>query len=228
MVEPIYSIDKTCPICEKTFKVTRMRGRQILLKQDSDFCSWFKDVNPYYYSIWVCPHCNYASTEDHFEKIYPPTNEKLKKALQEYQEPHIDLCGERDAAQALASYEQAIFCCEAIGAPASRLAELYLKMSWICRQNERADDEKTFLEKASAKYDEALSRERLPIGNLSGLAVTYLIGDMSRRLGNLEKASLYFSKIISDPMAKMEPKILNITRDAWQEIRAAKTQPDKS
>lgn len=223
MAEPTYSVEKECPVCQEKFSVTRTRGRQVLDKQDSDFCAHYKDINPYYYTVWVCSHCGYAATDEHFENPSVAAKEKISKFLAGRQ-VNVNFSGERTREQAIATYKLAIFFADLIAAPASRLAELYLRLGWMYREGEEADEEKAALAKACEYYEEALMRERLPIGNLSEAAVGYLVGELARRCGEIEKALLYLGKVVSSQAAKLEPKVFNLARDAWHEARAARDQ----
>lgn len=223
MVEPTYSVEKTCPICEQKFSVTRTRGRQVMEKQDSDFCAHFKDINPYYYTVWVCSHCGYAAVDSSFEDASVAAKDKIAKFLAT-RNVNVNYSGQRTREQAIDTYKLAIFFANLIAAPASRLAELYLRLGWLFREGEQVEEEKTALAKACEYYEQALLRERLPIGSLSEVAVSYLIGELARRSGQNEKALLYLGKVVGNPAAKLEPRVLTLARDAWHEARAAKDQ----
>ena len=41
-----YIAERECPICLKKIKVTIVRTRLIKTKQDSDFCTYYKDIKP--------------------------------------------------------------------------------------------------------------------------------------------------------------------------------------
>lgn len=219
MAEPTYSVEKECPVCQQKFNVTRTRGRQVLIKQDSDFCSHFQDINPYYYTVWVCSHCGYAAADAYFEELSTSAKEKISKFLAT-RKVNVNYSGIRTREQAIATYKLAIFFAELIAAPDSRLADLYLKLAWLYREAEDNEDEKSTLVLACEHYEQALCRERLPIGNLSEAAVSYLIGELSRRTDQTEKALLYLSKVVGNPAAKLEPRVVNLARDAWHEAKA--------
>ncbi|CQR72765.1 hypothetical protein SOV_01480 [Sporomusa ovata DSM 2662] len=221
MTEPTYSVEKECPVCQQKFNVTRTRGRQILVKQDSDFCSYFRDINPYYYTIWVCPHCGYAATDSYFAELSVAAKDKIAKFLAS-RAVNVNYSGNRTREQAIATYKLAIFFAELITAPASKLADLYLKLSWLYREGEDEEDEKSALAIACEQYEQALSRERLPIGTLSEAAVSYLIGELARRTDQIEKALLYLGKVVGNPAAKLEPRVFKLTRDAWHAARATR------
>lgn len=219
MAEPTYSVEKTCPICEQNFTVTRTRGRQVMDKQDSDFCAHYKDINPYYYTVWVCSYCGYAADDSSFEDVSVAAKDKIAKFLAA-REVNVNFSGQRTREQAIATYKLAIFFADLIAVPASRSAELYLKLGWLYREGEQVEEEKNALAKACEYYEQALMRERLPIGSLSEAAVTYLIGELARRGGQNEKALLYLGKVVGNPAAKLEPRVFNMARDAWHEARA--------
>jgi hypothetical protein len=46
MADILYTAEKTCVICDKQFTVTKVRNRLSMVKQDSDFCTYYKEVNP--------------------------------------------------------------------------------------------------------------------------------------------------------------------------------------
>lgn len=219
MADPLFSVEKDCTICGEKFKVTRVRSRLAMIKQDADFCAHYKDINPYYYTVFVCPHCGYAAQDTFFEDIVPAATERIQKFFSD-RKKCIDLGSIRNREQAILSYQLAILCAELALAPASRLGGLYLRLGWLYREGEQAEDEKEALVKAADCYERALSRERMPIGPLSELAVMYLVGELLHRTGSNEKALLYLSKVVSSPQARQEKRIADLARDVWQEMRA--------
>ncbi|WP_378951661.1 DUF2225 domain-containing protein [Pelosinus sp. sgz500959] len=228
MADALYFVEKQCAVCEEKFEVTFVRSRLSLIKQDTDFCAYYKDINPYYYTVWVCPHCGYAAQENEFTNLAPVMATRMKAFLYG-RDVKVNLCGIRTREQAIVSYQLAIFYTEMLGFPASKIAALQLRLAWLYRESGQVDEEKKVLAKACASYDLALSKERMPIGNLSELTVMYLVADLLWRTGDGDKAKLYLSRIVSSPLAKIEKRIADLARDLWQEIRAIeKTTPDQS
>jgi len=230
-----YSVEKECPICGEKFQLTKTRSRLIKIKQDSDFCIHYKEFNPYYYDIWVCSHCGYASDEKHFDTLREKEKGKIAEFLKSktVKIEHKEL---RTRAEAINTYKLALFFADLIGAPESRKAGLYLKLGWLYREaaeeaTETEDEEAIEAREAARKkeqevlirsleaYDKALTTERFPIGSMTDTAATYLIGELYRRTGNEEKAIQYLSRVIGDRRARMEPKIYNLARDLWQDMR---------
>lgn len=220
MADPLYFVEKQCTVCEGKFEVTFVRLRLSLIKQDTDFCAYYKDINPYYYTVWVCPHCGYAAPEDEFLKIMPPMANKIREFLSG-KDVNVNLCGVRTREQAIVSYQLAIFYAKMLGLPASKAAGLQLRLAWLYRESGQKEEEQKMLVQACESYDQALSKERMPIGNLSELTVMYLVADLLCRIGDKDKAKLYLNRVVSSPMAKMEKRIADLARNLWQEIRAA-------
>jgi hypothetical protein len=101
---------------------------------------------------------------------------------------------------------------------------LYLRLGWLYRESEQVNEEVVALTKAAEYYDRALANEHLPIGNMSEITLTYLIGELFRRTGQLEKCLLYLNKVVSSQRAKLEPHILKLARESWHEAREARDQ----
>ena len=102
------------------------------------------------------------------------------------------------------------------------IAGLYLKMAWLFRESGDKQKENSALEQAANYYDKSLSTERYPLGTLTDVAVMYLIGAIQNRLGNVETATQYLSRIVSDREARTERSIFTKARDLWQDIRERK------
>ena len=219
MVDALYFLEKECAVCGEKFEVTCIRSRLTLIKQDTDFCAYYKDINPYYYTVWACPHCGYAARDTDFAEVTTSMVTKIHEFLAG-KEIKANLCGIRTREQAIVAYKLAIFYAELSGAKASSRAGLYLRLGWLYREGGLVDEESKVLANACECFDQALSQERVPIGNLSELAVMYLIADLLRRTGQNEKAMLYLSRIVSSPLEESEKRIADLARDLWQEMRA--------
>jgi uncharacterized protein len=222
-----YVVEKVCPICGEKIPVTKVRSRLITLKTDYDFCVYYKDFNPYYYSIWVCEKCGFAADESHFLAAMP---ERKKKIIQDFLHgrkigfEHKDL---RTRVEAVAAFKLAIFYAELLQEPIGYIAGLYLKLAWLFREADDREKEEAALTQTVANYEKSLATERYPIGNMTDVTVMYLIGAIQDRLGNTDKATQYLSRIVSDKEARVERNIFNKARDLWQEIRQRKDEAEQ-
>jgi hypothetical protein len=106
----------------------------------------------------------------------------------------------------------------------SRLAGLYLKLAWLYREGGLPDEEEAMLDQARQQYEKAFLKERTPIGNMSQLTLEYLIGELLRRTGRLPDALNYLGKVVGNPQAKNEKRILEMAREAWTLARDARKE----
>ena len=220
MDKVLYEAEKTCPLCGKRFQVTRVKSRLTMTSQDSDFCTYYKEVNPNYYSIWYCLHCGYAAQDTYFEE-FPPFAEKIKTFLAK-RKISVRFDGMRTREQAIATYKLAIYFAEMGLVLSSRIASLYLKLAWLYREGMQTEEELAMLEKARCYYEQAYMREKLPIGNISELTMEYLLGELLRRTGKLDEAIGYLGQVISNPGIKNEKRIRELARQAWHQAKEDK------
>lgn len=214
-----YQQDRACPVCERKFTVSRVRTSQCAVtKRDTDFCIYYQDVDPYLYSIWVCPHCGYSAPENLFSNLTSKEKEVITLALKG-KEIKVDFSGVRSLEVSIASYKLAIYCCELRECKSSMLAGLYLKAAWLYRKADNFVKEKDYLYKALEYYQKAYDEEPFPIGNLTELTIRYLIGELYRRVGEYKEAIQWFNRVVSDKRSKLEPKIANMAREQWHTAR---------
>lgn len=225
MVNPIYQTEKSCVVCAKTFTVTKVRNRLTLVSQDSDFCTHYKEINPNFYSIWVCPHCGYAAYDVYFEELSQAASDKIAKFLSS-REVHVDFSGNRTCQDAIKTFKLALFFASLADCTASRQAALYLRLGWLYREIEQQQEELEALDKARECYEQALLKERMPIGNMSSTMIEYLIGELYRLTGKIDEALSYLGKVVSDRQAKLEPRILALAREAWHKARDEKNRQE--
>ena len=223
MVDPIYQTEKTCVICDKNFTVTRVRSRLTMTHQDSDFCTHYQEVNPNFYSIWVCPHCGYAGYDAYFEQLSQASRDKITAFLAS-REVHVDFSGTRTCEDAIKTFKLALFFASLVNVPNSRLATMYLRLGWLYREDKEQAEELEALDKAREYYEQALLKERTPIGNMSSITIEYLIGELYRLTGKTDEALSYLGKVVADQQAKLEKRILEMAREAWHKARDEKKQ----
>lgn len=213
--DALYSTEKECPVCSQKSHMMKVRSRLTTVKRDTDFCTYYHGVNPYYYAVLVCRHCGYAAHENDFETT---VSDKVVKFLKG-REVKADFGGVRTQEQALNTYKLAIFYGEMAGIAASKLGGLYLRMGWIFRESKMQAEELAALAKAFEYYDRSTARERFPISGMSEVTLMYLLGELLRRINRGEESLHFFNRVISNPQAKMEPRILDMARDAWKDTR---------
>ncbi len=216
-ISTFYQQDTTCPVCQQKFMQTKLRKSACPVEgRDSDFFVRYAGIDANWYSVWVCPHCGYAASDATFAEVRPNEAALIKATLTGRPAPQLN--GERDFTAAVQAFNQALSCSLARRAKASALAGLYLKMSWLYRGQNEPSLERAYLDKALEQYIEAYQKEPTPIGKMSALTLTYLVGELSRRVGKYKEAVQYFSMVVADKSGT-EPNIVNLARDQWHQAR---------
>lgn len=212
-----YQQDILCPVCQQKFPQVKLRKSACPVEgRDSDFFVRYSGIDANWYSVWVCSCCGYAATDASFAEIKANEAALIKAALTGHPAPKLD--GQRDFEAAAKAFKQALFCNQARKAKASAMAGLYLRMAWLFRGQNDPATERAYLDQALGSYTEAYQREPTPIGKMSALTLTYLIGELSRRIGNYKEAVQYFSIVVSDKSGT-DQNIVNLARDQWHQAR---------
>lgn len=222
MDEILYRKTITCPVCGNEFKQTKPRQSMLhLIKRDTDMCSYYEGVNPYYYEINVCPKCGFSFL-DRFKKDISNADKAnfLKTVTMHWKKQ--DFRGKRDLNQAIETYKMAILSGRTIDLNASAMAGICMRLCWLYRGSGNIEEEKRFMKVAADFYEKAYE-----IGGAYGEdavkpeIIVYLLGELSFRLGNNKDATKWFSLAISkyacDPNVKR--KTADMIRDRWLDIK---------
>lgn len=216
----VFTVEKKCPLCGEITRVTKTKSRLMVLKTDWDFCTHYRDFDPYYYVPWVCEKCGYAADEKHFTSEMPGSH---KKTLNDFlSKRHIEFkySLERYMPDVVAAYKLAIFYEEMLNTSEAYRAGLYLKLAWVYRLKEDVENERTYLARALEYYEASLYKERYPLGTLTDTMVMYLVGAISFELGDVEKAVQYLGRMVNDNNIRTsEPKLMDKIKDLWTEVR---------
>ncbi|WP_017728733.1 DUF2225 domain-containing protein [Halalkalibacterium ligniniphilum] len=220
VIEPLYDKEKTCLLCQNSFNTKRLRSRFIRTKHvQSDFCTEYKDptLNPMFYEVDVCPNCGFAFTEA-FSSTFPPeTMETIKTKLKNWK--FQDFGQERTVEQVIRVYKLAILTANLKKEKHVIIAGLCLRLAWLYRFWNDEEQEQRFLTGALEKYNASFRSGDFKDMNMSELKLLYLLGELSRRVGRVEDAIQYFSRVVQHKNRHTEPKIVEMAREQWYEIR---------
>ncbi|RKP56110.1 DUF2225 domain-containing protein [Cohnella endophytica] len=218
-MEPLFQIKVTCICCEESFQTSRVRpSLKKAVRTDTDFCSYFKSVNPDYYVVRVCPYCGFSSTENFADRL----NDKQRAAYFEKmgnQWKYRDYGGERDAATAMDCYKLSLLTAQSIGEKDRVIAALLHHIAWLYRYEGKHDQERRFISFARDAYVRVYETERDSISNAK---LMYLIGELYRRLGEYHEAVRWFGRVIHDKKIT-DAAMIRASREQWQQIREEMT-----
>ena len=219
---PYYQKEVECIHCKQKFKTTKIRSKFIKVKtHDTDFQPIYQnnEINPLLYNVFVCEHCGFSFTDD-FSKYFAPN---VKEAIQQNitkQWKSRSYGGERTVHDGITAYKLGILCASLKKEKCVSIAGLALRVAWLNRSLGSADEEKRFIEIARDRYVDSYSNEDYKGTQMSEIRILYLIAELSRRIGERDMATRYFSRVLEKQSSSIEPKLIEMAKERWQEMRS--------
>lgn len=211
MEEKVYDKKIQCPICGTETQIkSPKKGSYRLLKKDSDLMQNYEGVNPLFYGVDFCIDCGYAALPTYFNSIRENQKNLIRNQISmKWQKKVYE--GLYTVDDAIEQHKLALLNAIVKNSLISEKALISLKLSWLHRIKGDKENEKRFQEQSAAGFEEAYRSEELPIGGLDEWNLLYIIGELFRRVGKEEKASSFFSMVLSSVEAP--PKIKEMVRD---------------
>lgn len=196
----------TCPVCNSTFTAKTVKAKSPrIMSKDSDFFIRYKGINPYFYDVCICNSCGYAAMRSDFEKIRSYRKElvfsNITPKWQARQYPDI-----LDEQLAIERYKLALLNAMLTDCPDSTKAMISLRIAWMYRLLNDNSQELSFMKQSLDGFIDAYTKELLPIYGLKRDSLTYLLGELNRKLGKDEEALLWYSKTIVNTNASFRIK----------------------
>ncbi|WP_019908654.1 DUF2225 domain-containing protein [Paenibacillus sp. HW567] len=212
---PLYSIKIICCNCEHEFSTSRVRpSLKKAIRRDADFCSYYKNENPDYYVVRVCPSCGFASTENSADKL---ADWQRKSFSDQVGKRWIsrDFGEKRDWEAALETYKLALICAQSIKDKDRIIASLLHHIAWMYRYKGDTAQEQRFLRYSLDMYVKVFENDGIG-GNDARLM--YLIGELYRRISDFGNAVKWFSRLINDQKI-MDAAMIRAAREQWAILR---------
>lgn len=202
----------TCPVCEHKFKSKMVRtGKAKLLGADTDLRPKYQGVDSLKYDAVMCPKCGYAALNRYFNFVMAAQAKAIREQISanfkdEQKEDKI-----YDYDTALARHKLALLNTVVKKGKASEKAYTCLKIAWLYRgkrekmkaegkdrhkQEELFKEEMQFLMTAYEGFQSAFSKEDFPMCGMDQNTLSYLLADLARRVGKVEDAKRWVSKVL--------------------------------
>lgn len=215
MDSALYNKEIKCPVCSKNFSITKVKAKTSkLLKRDSDFCTLYEGINPIVYDVWVCENCGYSAQSDKFETISTKDGALIFEAIGKRWTKR-SYVGERTNEMAIETFKLALYNAQIRKARPLEFAKICIRIAWLYRMN-NDEKEKDFLNFALKYYDEGFQKENFPVDKLDEVTCMYMVAELNRRVGNLDEAIKWFSRLISSPESRKNPNIVELAREQYQ------------
>jgi len=222
-ISALYDKSYTCLHCQTPFSTKRVRsGSLTMLHRDTDFYTRFTEqsLNPILYTVCVCPACGFSFSEQFKSRLSPAEKQTVDEQVTAKWTPK-DFGAVRQVPEAIVSYKLAIYAAELTDQPHAVKAGLYLRLAWLYRSLDKAEEELRFIGMAADEYEQSYVHSDYTRGDkeMSEVRLLYLIGELNRRLEKYDLAIQYFGKALAFRNTTIESGIIRLAQDQWQAAR---------
>lgn len=220
-ISPTYDKKTDCLNCKEKFTTTKIRSRFVrVTKHDSDLKPIYTDptINPILYNVAVCPNCGFAYTDEFSSYFAPGVKDEITKMITSRWSGR-SFGDERTNDEAIEAYKLAYLSASVKKEKSLTIAGITLRIAWLYDDVEDFEAGKRFRTVSRNFYTEAYSSGDHAGTQMSESRVLYLMAELSHQIGDKEEAIRNFSRVIESQRTSTDPKIIEMAKDRWQEIR---------
>lgn len=207
--------DKTysCPVCDSEFKAKSVKTGKIKLHNlDSDLRPRYQQADPLKYDAIMCTKCGYAGLTRFFKNVTYTQAEWIRKSISVNFKPTADKNGVYSYDDAIARHKMALVSSIVKKAKLSEKAYTCLKTAWVIRGKAETlpkdtldynkvieqlnKEELEFISNAYDGFSEAYMKESFPMCGMDESTIALLIAELARKIGKLDEASRWVSRIL--------------------------------
>ncbi len=190
-------IELSCPICGNSFRSQAVVTTNAFGGKRTDFHERAAGTQPLAYLVHMCDECGYSGGERDFNQ-----DAEVSPLLKEHVFNELAPSVNETATTGSGKYEAAAKVAEWQGMEERHIADLLLRAAWCCVDEGDIEAERYYRRHAAWMFEKALSRYD-GVAREERAVLTYLVGELWRRIGDLSMARLWFDKvseeIIDDP-----------------------------
>ena len=182
-------IELTCPICSNRFNSQAVLSTNSFGGKRTDFHERAAGTQPLPYFIHMCARCGYAGSERDFGEE-AEVSPLLKEHVWDELAPHVPSGGVIGSEK----YEFAAKVAIWQGCEPRRIADLLLRAAWCCVDEGDTEAERYFRRQAAWMFERSLASYD-GVDRDERAVLTYLVGELWRRVGDLKQAGEWFDKV---------------------------------
>ncbi len=216
--ELVFPVEVECRACQTKFTGMRVRTSRLqLAEQRPDFRNIYRNFEPNYYYLWVCPHCLLTYPERQYDRL----SEVAARRWQSFITAHppqgtFEFSVPRTIHESISAYYLAMKTYEVIGASPDLWANLWLRLLWIYEDLGAADLARQAAEKARLYFAESLATTTR---SAAGDQRLYLIlGELDLRLDYRGEAYRNFHAAAT--MTGGDPRLKQLASDRIMDLRS--------
>jgi uncharacterized protein (DUF2225 family) len=182
-------IELRCPNCNDLFDSKSLMSTNTFGKKTTDFYNQTYGSSPLPLLIHTCPTCGYTGNLGEFENI------KIEKRIKDLIAKNITSLVKNEDIFPGRQYEYAAWIASWSGSASIEIGRLYHMAAWCCYDDGRKEKENDYRKKAIEYFTRALEKDE--VKDYQIIFLSYLIGELYRRVGELENANFWFERVIN-------------------------------
>ena len=184
-------IELRCPVCDNEFKSQSVVSTNAFGGKRTDFHERAAGTQPLAYLIHMCSECGFSGGESDFTAaadVSPVLKQQILKELAPVRPALV--CGSE-------KYEAAAKVAQWQGLDPRHVADLLLRAAWCCVDEGDVEAERYFRRHAAWMFEDAL-RAYDAVPREERAILTYLVGELWRRIGDTGKATHWFEAVAAE------------------------------
>jgi uncharacterized protein (DUF2225 family) len=182
-------IELCCPVCDNHFRSRAVAAADVPAGQRTDFHEESPGRAVLPYLVHMCDRCGFSGAERDFTD-----QTELSATVIEHVWNELAPCVADNGGAASEKYEAAAKVAEWSGADLRDAADLWLRAAWCCVDEGDVEAERFYRRIAARKFEAALTAfDDVPREDRAVL--TYLTGELWRRIGDLGQARAWFDRV---------------------------------
>ena len=187
----LQQIDLRCPVCENQFRSQAVVSTNSFGGKRTDFHERAAGTQPLPYLVHTCDQCGYSGSERDFGEeadVSPILREHVWSELAPQISRGLSGSDKYEAAARVAEWQ---------GLEPRHVADLLLRAAWCCVDEGDIEAERFFRRKAAWAFEAALASWD-GVAREERAVLTYLVGELWRRVGDQQQACAWFHKVADE------------------------------
>ena len=184
----LQQIDLRCPVCENRFRSQTVVSTNSFGGKRTDFHERAAGTQPLPFLVHTCDSCGYSGAERDFSEeadVSPFLREHVWNELAPQLSRQMTGSEKYEAAAKVAEWQ---------GLEPRHVADLLLRAAWCCVDEGDIEAERFFRRKAAWAFEAALASWD-GVAREERAVLTYLVGELWRRVGDGSQAHDWFTKV---------------------------------
>lgn len=205
-------VEVTCPCCGAAFNAPELMSTNTFGGRTTDLHAKAVGFDPIVFMVGTCPQCGYTDYSHNLIKGDITLTDDLKRRVFDELTPHLPV--EQRINPALC-YEFLAKIAQWRGTDPLKIGDLYLRAAWCCQDYGQQQGEHSNRLAAIAYYKRWL--DHTPLRDEEYFVITYLVGELYRRVGNADSAREWFDRVLDGVGAEAGEKLQRIAELARQQ-----------